>query len=77
MTIAQPSPATLLPDQTPPEGWRTAQSNEGWHGARWVTDPDGRLRIAYLFAPGWNALLASIAQHEAALAIIGAQDVSR
>jgi hypothetical protein len=58
--------------ETPPEDWRTAQSGERWHAARWVTDPDGRLRITWVTAPTENALRAAIARREAELAIAAA-----
>jgi hypothetical protein len=76
-STAPPStPLAMEPDRTPPEGWRTAFGINGWHAGRWVTGPDGELRIAYVHAPSWNALLASISLHEAALAI-AAEEASR
>jgi hypothetical protein len=58
---------------TPPEGWRTAWNGADYYAAgRWVTDPDGKLRITWVTAPTGNALRAAIARREAELAIAAA-----
>jgi hypothetical protein len=55
-------------DRTPAEGWRSAESTEGWHAARWVSDGE-RLAITYVTAPTENTLRVAIARREAELAI--------